>query len=81
MTIRFTERADKDYAQLPPAVRKVFAKQIDLLLANFRHPSLRAKKYARSEGLWQARVDRRWRFYFKIQDDEYAIVSIIPHPK
>jgi mRNA-degrading endonuclease RelE of RelBE toxin-antitoxin system len=81
MRLRFTERADKDYAQLPPAVRKVFAKQIDLLLANFRHPSLRAKKFHRSEDLWQARVDRRWRFYFKIQDDEYAIVSITPHPK
>jgi hypothetical protein len=62
-------------------VRKVFAKQIDLLLGNFRHPSLRAKKFDQSEDLWQARVDWRWRFYFKIQDDEYAIVSIIPHPK
>jgi hypothetical protein len=48
MRLRFTERADKDYAQLPLAVRKVFAKQIDLLLANFRHPSLRAKKFDRS---------------------------------
>jgi mRNA-degrading endonuclease RelE of RelBE toxin-antitoxin system len=81
MRVRFTERADKDYAQLPLRVRKAFAKQLDLLLANFRHPSLRAKKFDQSEDLWQARVDRRWRFYFKIQDDEYAIVSIIPHPK
>jgi mRNA interferase RelE/StbE len=81
MRLRFTERADKDYAQLPPTVRKVFAKQLDLLLTNFRHPSLRAKKFDRSEDLWQARVDRRWRFYFKIQDDEYAIISIVPHPK
>ena len=81
MRVRFTERADKDYAQLAPTVRKVFAKQLDLLLANFRHPSLRAKKFDRSEDVWQARVDRRWRFYFKIQDDEYAIISIVPHPK
>jgi mRNA interferase RelE/StbE len=79
--IRFTQRADKDYAGLPPPVRKAFAKQLDYLLANLRHPSLRAKKYDASDDLWQARVDRNWRFYFKIEGDEYAIFAIVPHPK
>jgi mRNA interferase RelE/StbE len=79
--IRFSERADKDYAGLPPYVRKAFAKQLDYLLANPRHPSLRAKKFDASDNLWQARVDRNWRFYFKIEGDEYAIFAIIPHPK
>jgi hypothetical protein len=46
-----------------------------------RHPSLRAKKYDTPENLWQARVDRNWRFYFKIEGDEYAIFAITPHPK
>jgi len=72
--IRSSERADKDYAGLPPHVRKAFAKQLDYLLKNLRHPSLRAKKF-------DARVDRNWRFYFKIEGDEYAIFAIIPHPK
>ena len=36
---------------------------------NLRHPSLRAKKYDESRGLWQARVSKDWRFYFLIQDD------------
>jgi hypothetical protein len=31
--------------------------------------------------VWQARVTRGWRFYFKIESDEYVILSIIPHPK
>ena len=77
MRVRFTERADKDYAQLPPTVRKVFAKQLDLLLTNFRHPSLRAKKYDQSKNRWQARVNDDWRFYFIIKDDAY----ILRHPK
>lgn len=81
MRIRFTERADNDYAGLPPPVRKAFAKQLDYLLTNLRHPSLRAKKLEGPEALWQARVDRAWRFYFKIVGDEYAIVAITPHPK
>jgi hypothetical protein len=51
------------------------------LIENLRHPSLRAKKFDAGDNLWQARVDRNWRFYFKIESDEYAIFAIIPHPK
>lgn len=65
----------------PAAVRTAFAKQLDFLLQDLRHPSLRAKKYDESNDIWQARVNREWRFYFTIAGDEYVIVSIIPHPK
>jgi mRNA-degrading endonuclease RelE of RelBE toxin-antitoxin system len=34
MTVRFTERADKDYADLRPNIRKAFAKQLTFLLSN-----------------------------------------------
>jgi mRNA-degrading endonuclease RelE of RelBE toxin-antitoxin system len=44
MTVRFTERADKDYSVLDPVVRKAFAKQLGFLLNNLAHPSLHAKK-------------------------------------
>ena len=80
MRLRFTERADKDYADLPANMRKAFAKQLRYLLGDLRHPSLHAKKYSEGEDIWQARVTRGWRFYFKIVDDEYTILSIIPHP-
>jgi mRNA interferase RelE/StbE len=79
MRVRLTERADKDYAALSANARKAFGKQLEFLLANSRHPSLRAKKLEGSDDLWQARVNRSWRFYFKIEGDEYAI--ILPHPK
>lgn len=81
MNLRFTNTADRDYADLPRAVRKAFAKQLRFLLANLRHPSLQAKKYNDPHDIWQARVTRGWRFYFKIEGDEYIILSIIPHPK
>jgi mRNA-degrading endonuclease RelE of RelBE toxin-antitoxin system len=81
MNVRFTERADKDYAALSANVRKAFGKQLAFLLENPRHPSLRAKKLEGSDDLWQARVNRNWRFYFKVQADEYAIIGIVPHPK
>jgi hypothetical protein len=48
---------------------------------NLRHPSLRAMKYDEARDIWQARVTRGWRFYFRIEGDTYTILSLIPHPK
>jgi mRNA interferase RelE/StbE len=79
--LRFTHRADKDYAELPLPVRKAFAKQLGFLLDNLSHPSLHAKKYNEAQDIWQARVNRSWRFYFVVRKDEYVILSVIPHPK
>jgi mRNA-degrading endonuclease RelE of RelBE toxin-antitoxin system len=81
MKLRFTERADKDYANLPVNIRKAFARQLHFLLMNLRHPSLHTKKYSESMDVWQGRVTRGWRFYFKIEGEEYIILSVIPHPK
>ncbi len=81
MKVRFTEKADKDYARLPVNIRKAFGKQLGFLLLKLQHPSLHAKKYNEAENIWQARVNRSWRFYFTIKGDEYIILSIIPHPK
>ena len=66
MKLRFTERADRDYADLLPEVRKAFAKQLGFLLNQLTHPSLRAKKLDEANDIWQARVNRSWRFYFVI---------------
>jgi mRNA interferase RelE/StbE len=63
-----------------PAVRRAFYKQARFLEQNLAHPSLRAKKFDRT-GLWQARVNKDWRFYFTIHDDTYVIEKVIPHPK
>jgi mRNA interferase RelE/StbE len=45
------------------------------------HPSLRAKKYEGAEDIWQARVNRDWRFYFRIAGNKYYLVDITAHPK
>jgi mRNA-degrading endonuclease RelE of RelBE toxin-antitoxin system len=81
MTWAHTRRSEKDYRSAPPAIQKAFDKQVRLLAKNLSHPSLHAKKYDAAADLWQARVNRDWRFYFLIQDDTCFIVAIIPHPK
>jgi hypothetical protein len=81
MKHRFAPTAVKHYLAAPLAIRKAFDKQTQLLVENLRHPSLHAKKYDESLNLWQARVNRDWRFYFVIIGDTYIIQSIIRHPK
>jgi mRNA-degrading endonuclease RelE of RelBE toxin-antitoxin system len=71
----------REYSKAPRKIRQAFDKQSALLLQNLQHPSLRAKKYDEANNLWQARVNRDWRFYFTIEEDAYIIASIIRHPK
>lgn len=81
MKIRYNPIATKAFADAPANVQKAFLKQAGLLLENLRHPSLHAKKYDEGEDVWQARVNKAWRFYFTIEDDTFVILDIIPHPK
>ena len=81
MKIVFSDQAAIAIADAPTAVRKAFHKQLGFLEHDLRHPSLRAKKYDEAGDKWQARVNRSWRFYFKIVGDTYIIQDITPHPK
>ena len=81
MKIDYLPRALAALDDAPAGVRKAFFKQVKLLEQNLRHPSLKAKKYDESQDLWQARVNKAWRFYFKIESDTYIIARIVPHPK
>ncbi len=81
MRLLLTPALIRDYAAAPADAQKAFDKQSGLLLDNIHHPSLRAKKYDESKDIWQARVNRAWRFYFTIRDDTYIITRLIPHPK
>jgi plasmid maintenance system killer protein len=81
MNLIRTIHFERNYAKAPQQVQRAFDRQSSLLLQNLHHPSLRAKKYDERLALWQARVNKDWRFYFLIQHDGYVIVNIIPHPK
>jgi plasmid maintenance system killer protein len=81
MRIKYSDAVAEALGNVPIAVKKAFFNQIKMLEQNLRHPSLRAKKYDEASDRWQARVNRGWRFYFKIEDDTYFITELIPHPK
>jgi mRNA-degrading endonuclease RelE of RelBE toxin-antitoxin system len=81
MKVAFSTRSTRQYAVLSPERKSKFDKQLGFLLANLRHPSLRAKKYDEAREIWLARVDAAYRFYFQIEDDTYWVLSIVPHPE
>jgi len=81
MKRQLTPTALRSYQAAPPAVRNAFEKQARLLVEKLQHPSLQAKKFDEPRHIWQARVNRQWRFYFSIAGDTYIIRDIIPHPK
>ncbi len=81
MQLLYTERFRRSYADAPASIQKRCDKQLALLVRNLRHPSIRAKKYDEARDIWQARVNRGWRFYFVIRGDLYNLLDLIPHPK
>jgi mRNA interferase RelE/StbE len=81
MRAEYGDAVRKALDDAPQSVRKAFFKQLEFLEGNLRHPSLRAKKYDEQRGIWQARVNDNWRFYFRIVNDTYSVIALIPHPK
>jgi mRNA interferase RelE/StbE len=83
MRVVLPEPVITQLAGAPSDVQRAFWKQLRFLLRDVRHHSLDAKKYPESgdPDLWQARITKGWRFYFRIQGDLYVIDSAREHPK
>jgi len=81
MRVAITERFRRSYGDAPERVRRSFDKQLAHLIRDLHHASLRAKKYDSSRGIWQARVNGGWRFYFRIAEETYVLLDIMAHPK
>lgn len=81
MRFEYSPKFKESYSKIPKTTQIKFAKQADFLLKNIRHPSLHAKKFDKARNIWQARVDRDYRFWFTIEDDVYILLLISKHPK
>jgi len=77
----FLERFVKQLGNFPLDIQNKFYKQLNFLLKNLRHPSLHAKKYDETKGVWQARVNKCVRFYFQIEGETYILLEIERHSK
>jgi len=76
--IHFAKQAESSYRKLPLKIQNKVDKQFALLLANYRHPSLRARKMG-GTGHYEARIDRRYRFTFIVEEQDIYILTVGPH--
>jgi mRNA-degrading endonuclease RelE of RelBE toxin-antitoxin system len=79
MTVVFNEHFTGQFQKAPQQIQKLFGKQLGFLLADLRHPSLRAKIVDEDKRIWQARVNGGWRFYFQMEQDTYKMLEIRRH--
>lgn len=75
---RFSSKFQKRFKKLHPLLKNKFAKQLELILTNPRHPSLNIKKMGGLD-IFEARLNYHNRFIFKIVNDEIWFYSIGPH--
>jgi mRNA-degrading endonuclease RelE of RelBE toxin-antitoxin system len=67
--IRKTSKFEKDYRELPQDIQQKVERQIRMLDENLYHPSLHTKRIQGTMDIWEARVDRQYRFTFQIKPD------------
>ncbi|MBM4177402.1 hypothetical protein FJ208_01205 [Candidatus Gribaldobacteria bacterium] len=81
MKLGYTLKFQESFSCFNEKDKRKFYQKADYLLTSIRHPSLRAKKYDETRGIWQARVSRDLRFYFLIEGNVYILLDIKHHPK
>lgn len=74
-----TKCFDREFAKMPRMVQKAFSERIVFLVENVRHPSLRAKKFDETTGVWQMRITKNIRVFFRIEGDTYQLMNIRKH--
>ena len=81
MKLLYTPQFKRSLKKFTQEIRDKFYKQAEFLQTDFMHPSLHAKKYDEKHDIWQARVDKRVRFYFTIRGSTYILFNIREHQK
>ena len=74
-----TKPFDREFKKFSKEIQDAFEKQVNFLLQDIRPPSLRAKKYDEGTDIWQARVTKNVRFYFRLDGDVYILLNIRKH--
>lgn len=76
--ILLTKQAEKSFNLLPKKHQEKTKKQFELLLTNYRHHSLRARKMSGSN-YFEARINIHYRFTFSLVREGILILTIGPH--
>ncbi|MDO8753544.1 MAG: hypothetical protein Q7J80_06590 [Anaerolineales bacterium] len=70
MIFRRTERFLKAFHSLPADIQRKTLKALAFFGQNQRHPSLQVKKMEGRDGIWEVRVDLKYRFTAHYEKNE-----------
>jgi mRNA-degrading endonuclease RelE of RelBE toxin-antitoxin system len=79
MKLFFTKTFIRDYRNLPSEIQDTTDKQLERLLSNPRHPSLRIKKMNDPRNIWEGRVTDAYRFTFQREGDACILRKVGTH--
>lgn len=81
MKIARTDGFKKAYNNLTDEDKRRAEKALRLLVSNISYPSLRVKRIRKTHGIWEARVSRKIRMTFELQEDVILLRNIGQHDK
>jgi mRNA-degrading endonuclease RelE of RelBE toxin-antitoxin system len=79
MPVELTERFRDAYVDLPHTIQRKVDKALALLDANPRHPSLQTKPIRGAPGIYEARVDQRYRLTYERRRDVFVLRNVGAH--
>ena len=69
----------EDYKRLPVDIQKRLDKQLEFLIRDPRHSSLRRKKIRGTKDIWEVRVTREYRMTFCVRGDRIVLRRVGTH--
>jgi mRNA interferase RelE/StbE len=79
MKVSFTKPFIRDYQGLPKIIQQQVNEQIERLLDNPKHPSLRTKKMEGRRSVWEVRITGGYRLTLQIDGDIYLLRRVGKH--
>lgn len=79
MPVILSERFIGASKRLPPEIRKKLKKALMLLDSNPRHPSLKVHPIKGTDGIYEARVDQKYRLSFQFDGENKVLRNVDNH--
>ncbi len=79
MRIDWSRGFSKEYRHLSKDIQEKFEEKIQLFVENTRHPSLRIKKMSGTDNIWEASINKNYRWTFEWMPDCIRLRHIGTH--
>jgi len=79
MRLEWPKTFSKEYHSLPKEIQERFDEKIQLFVENSHHPSLRVKKMSGTQNIWEASINKNYRWTFEWRQDLIKLRYIGTH--